>query len=503
MLMGIDLGTSSVKAIVMDENGTVMAQGSQKYAISTPSPGFAEQDPADWWDGCVCAIRQCFTNGLTGRDIKSVSFSGQMHGTVPLDTAHRVIRPAIIHCDSRSSAQAAEIEAVLGRDYIVNRMLNPIFPGFQLTSLAWMRENEMDAYDRIEVVLTPKDYVRFCLTGDILTDRSDASATLAYDIHNSGWNTELLHRLSLPVSFFPRCVESIALAGYVTAKAAEETGLTAGTPVMAGGGDQAMQALGNGLTDAGDATVTIGTGGQVFFPTDAPLRNPKLNTHSFCGPVKGYWFTMGAMLTAGACLAWLKDSVLGGRDSFADLDTRVNRSGIGGLVFLPYLNGERTPHLNTKARGLFFGLTLDKTSGELARAVMEGVTFGMNQCLQACMEVGLRPRRLIASGGATRSRQWLQMQADVYGMPLHVNDAKEHAAVGAAITAGVGAGMYADIREACRAVVRIGKETVEPNMQNHALYRDYFELYKALYTANIQNFERLAKLGRNTPAEPQ
>ncbi|MCL2362606.1 MAG: xylulokinase [Defluviitaleaceae bacterium] len=490
--MGIDLGTSSLKVVVIDENGILRGFGAESYAIHTPKPGFAEQDPHIWWDACCNAIRQCFSGDINGKDITAISFSGQMHGTVMLGSAGEVLGNAIIHCDGRSVEQVTAIEAILGREYIVNHVLNPIFPGFQIPTLLWLKENESETFAQIKTVLSPKDYLRFRLTGDIITENSDASATLAYDIRSGKLNISLLDMVNLPADIFPKSIESTTYAGYITKDAAATTGLSPGTPVIAGGSDQVMQAIGNGVLSPGDATITIGTGGQVLFPTEVPIINPQLNTHTFSGARPGTWYVMGAMLSAGACLNWLRKIMFDNQLSYIDMDSLAENApaGSGGLMFLPSMRGERTPYLNPGLKGMFFGLSPEMDRGTLVRAVMEGVAFGMNECLQTCISLGPTPNRVIASGGATRSKLWLQIQADIYGQPLYLNNVTEHAAVGAAIVAGVGLGLYKDFQVGCSTAVKPAGEPVLPNMDNYMFYQERFQLFRQLYNSNMVNFER-------------
>jgi len=496
LLLGIDLGTSSLKAVLMTEEGTIVSQFGQDYSIEIPSAGFAEQNPDTWWEACVCVIKQCLSS-VKAEDITAIGFSGQMHGAVPLNANNEVVRNAILHCDQRSTKQVTQIAQTLGQDYIVNNILNPIFPGFQLASLAWMRDEELALFEEIKTVLSPKDYLRFRLTGILSTEQSDASATLAYDILKEQWNKDMLSKLGLPYEIFPECLSSTHIVGAISKEAAAATGLCEGTPVSAGGSDQVMQSIGNGVSQVGEATATIGTSGQVFFPTDSPTINPNLNTHTFCGVSKGNWYTMGAMLSAGVSLKWLK-GLLAVECSYAEVDrlAEPEQIGSGGLIFLPYLSGERTPHLNPDARGSFIGLTLGKNEGSLLRSVMEGIAFAMKQCMDTCTDLGLAPKKLIASGGAVRSKLWLQIQSDVYGMPLHLNAVEEHAAVGAAIVAGVACGTYGSVQEACKIVVKPKGEIIEPNMRNHKIYMEYYELFKELYIANASSFKKLSDLER-------
>ncbi|MBE3140106.1 MAG: xylulokinase, partial [Thermoplasmata archaeon] len=348
-LMGIDLGTSSVKTIIIDLQGKLMAVSSQSYNISVPMEGRAEQSPEKWWEACSQTIQNCIENSsIKPKDICGIGLSGQMHGTVIIDDKKRPIRPAIIHFDQRAIKDAQEIKEILGEDYIRENIMNPIFSGFQLVSLYWMKKVEPEYFANIYKVILPKDYIRLKLTGEIATDYTDASGTLAFHLKKREWNKDVLEKLDIPQDIFPKCFTPYEVTGYVTREAAENTGLAVGTPVVGGGGDQIMQAIGNGVVTPGAATVTIGTSGQVFFPVHAPILNKALNTHLFCGALPDSWFIMGAILNAGLCLDWFTNKVFPDNGIyFYDIDEKLKMfgQGNGGIVFLPYLTGERTPHM--------------------------------------------------------------------------------------------------------------------------------------------------------------
>ena len=501
-LMGIDLGTSSLKTIIVDERGQVQALAARSYSFDKPISGWAEQDPEVWWAACAATIRETLTkSGLSGRDISGVGFSGQMHGLVPLDAAGKPVRPAILHCDARSAQQVREMNRLLGAERVRALTLNPIYTGFLLTSLLWVRENEPEKYSRIKQVCLPKDYIRYRLCGSVACDLSDASATMAFDIRAGRWSDELLQTFGVDRALFPQCFDTCSVVGRITPEAAQATGLGAGVPVVAGGGDQVMQGLGNGVTGTDIVTANIGSSGQVCYQSDTPVLNPALSTNTFCGYRRGRWIVMGAIMHAGLSLKWF-DSVLGGVD-YAELDAEAAkvRPGSGGVVFLPYLNGERTPHINPDLSGMFLGCNIRTGRGEMARSVMEGVSYALMQCMEICQSLGLHADSVVASGGGAKSPLWLRIQSDVYGLPLRVADTEEQACLGAAIAAGAGTGVYASVEEGCRAAVKYKDIVVEPNAANHEIYEEYYGLFKDAYLANRTLLERATLLGRQAEKE--
>lgn len=467
------------------------------YQFASPYNGCAEHDPQEWWQACCDTIKEVLKkSGVKSEEIKGVSFSGQMHGAVMLDKEFCVVRPAILHCDARSGEQVEKLRELLGAERIREILMNPVYTGFLLPSLLWVKEREPENFGRIAHVMLPKDYLKFKMTGEISTDYSDASATLAFDVRKGCWSEEILRETGIPSEWFPRCLDTAAPAGTVCAPAAKATGLSVKTVVAPGGGDQVMQGIGNGMIREGDACSNIGTSGQISFQTGRPVQNPLLNTNTFCGFRKGWWFTMGGIMNAGLSYKWF--SGLFGQTDYDAMNKRIEEAapGSGGVIFLPYLNGERTPHLNPNISGSFTGLNLNTGRVELARAVMEGVAFALKDCLEVCEGLGLHAEMLTASGGAVRSRPWLQIQADVFGLPLRVTDAEEQAGMGAAIAAGVGAGVYRDIEEGVERVVRYKDFMIEPVEKNHKVYQEYYEIYKELYEKGKDVIERLTLTGR-------
>ncbi len=495
--MGIDLGTSGLKTIVISETGEVKALSHRSYTFDSPRGGYAEHHPDAWWQACVETVREALgqCGGCAG-EIAGVSFSGQMHGLVTLDCDYRVVRPAILHCDARSGEQVQHLRRMLGTDGIRALMMNPVYTGFLLPSLLWVRENEPANFEKIRHVCLPKDYLKMKMTGELSSDFSDASATLAFDIKEDIWSSAILDRVGIPASLFPVCYETTQEAGRVCAAAAQETGLRMGTVVAAGGGDQVMQGIGNGMVHAGDATVNIGSSGQVSFQIDRPVLNPDLNTNMFCGYKRGRWILFGATMTAGWSYEWWHRN--SGNIDYAQLDREVTQTppGSGGLIFLPYLNGERTPHVDPNLSGAFLGLNIGTTRAHMTRAVMEGVAYSLMQCIEICGGLGFQAEWLVASGGAARSKPWLQLQADVYNTPLRVSETQEQAGLGAAIAAGVGSGVYATLEEGCRAAVHYRSEIVLPDSGRHDIYREYYALFKRAHSANRDMLRALAAIGR-------
>ena len=496
-LLGIDLGTSSLKALLIQSDGNVKASASQDYQFTSIQNGAAEQNPHDWWEACVKTIKELLRiSDIRAEEIQGISFSGQMHGLVTLDENHEVVRPAILHCDARTSKQVQFIKETLGEERIAKLVMNPIYPGFLLPSLLWIRDKEPENFKKISYVMLPKDYLKFRLTGVICSDYSDASATLVFDIKENKWSSEIMKIFQLPVEWFPKCYETMTVIGEVVHQAASETGLYKSTKVVNGGGDQVMQGIGNGITQVGEASVNIGSSGQVSFQSDYPILNPVFSTNTFCGYEKGRWITMGAIMNAGLSLRWL-NNILGNID-YQTINNEVATVpiGSGGVIFLPYLNGERTPHLNPNISGEFIGLNLNTTRAHMLRAVMEGVAYALNQCIEVCTDLGLHVSYMVASGGGAKSTPWLQIQADIFGIPLKIADTDEQASLGAAIAAGVGVGLYKGIKEGCETVVCYQERIVEPNIENHKIYCEYYKIYKRAYTDGVKVLEDVTKLGR-------
>lgn len=495
--IGIDLGTSSLKTLLVKEIGKILASAARDYQFDSPHPGYAEQDPEVWWQACIATVREVMQkSAVDSRDIKSVSFSGQMHGLVTLDKDLNPVRPAILHCDTRSGAQVNSLKELFSQNEIRSLMMNPIYTGFLLPSLMWMHETEPFNFAKVKSVCLPKDYIKMKMTGEVSSDYSDAAATLAFDIPGLCWSETILKRVDLPATLFPKIVETTAVVGRVSGIAASQLGLSEHTLVIAGGSDQAMQSLGNGMVNPFDTTVNIGSAGQVCFQLDRPVINPDMNTNMFCGYSKNRWILYGATMSAGLCLKWW-NSVIGKRP-YSELIKEADRVpiGSGGLIFLPYLNGERTPHLNPALRSLFVGINQNTTQAHMTRAVMEGITFSLYECMEICRNLGFESSTLVASGGGARSPQWLQILADVFNLPVRVTVNEEQASLGAAIIAAAGAGIYGSLEEGCTRVIRYRDQVFQPNRANHSVCLELFSLFKEAYRSNRALLESLT--GFNT-----
>lgn len=481
-LMGIDVGTSSVRSLILDPRGRILSVCREEYRFDIPEIGWAEQDPEVWWHAvCRTARRAVGQAGLGGGEIGAVGFSGQMHGLVPVTRSGEPVRRAIIWCDQRSAEQVRAIRESLGAA-LGRYTCNTVNTGSLVASLKWMQENERENYARTFAVLLPKDYVRFRMTGRISTDWTDAAGTLAFDVARGCWSEEFLGRLGLHVELFPEVLAPSDVAGPLIPAAAEAMGLSTDCLVVHGGADQVMQALGNGILEPGVASVTIGTGGQVLSLLTEPRYDPGLSSHTFNYLARGQWYFMGATLCAGLSLRWLRDHVLSGL-SYGDMAALAAEvpPGSEGLVYLPYLLGERTPHMDPGARGMFFGLSMKHERGHLIRAAMEGVVYSLKECFAVLEALGIRVREVVASGGGSGSPLWLQLQADILNKEIYLSDMSEQASLGAAINAGVGVGCFDSYSSACRGIVTRSPNPYVPDPENAARYGEGFERYKALY----------------------
>ncbi len=467
-LVGLDVGTTGVKALAVSPDGDVLGRAEQDYPLSTPQPGWSEQDPEDW-----CRAAEAALDSLAVSDLAGIGLSGQMHGLVALDERERVLRPAILWNDQRTAAECVEIEERLGLRRLVELTGNRALPGFTAPKLLWLRRHEPEVNARIAHVLLPKDYVRLRLTGERASDVSDASGTLLFDVAGRRWSDEVVSALELPREWLPPALESPAVAGHTAD----------GIPVAAGAGDQAAGALGVGVDRPGPLSVVLGTSGVVFAALPGFAADPEGRAHSFCHAVPAGWHAMGVMLSAAGSLRWLRDAVAPG-ESFESLIAEAESwpPGAEGLLFLPYLAGERTPHADPNARGAFVGLTLRHGRGALVRAVLEGVAFGLRDSLELLQTLGVEPRVGRASGGGARSDLWLRIVASVLGIPLERAVAEEGAAYGAALLGGVAAGVFTDVHEAVAACVRV-RDTIEPEPAWADAYAGGYRRYRALYPA--------------------
>jgi xylulokinase len=466
--VGLDVGTSAVKALAVSETGEVMASAEEEYPLHVPRPGWAEQDPEDWWRATERALER-----LGARDVAGIGLSGQMHGLVALDAQERVIRPAILWNDGRTAAECEEIEARVGFERLVELTGNRALTGFTAPKLLWLRRHEPDNYARIAHVLLPKDYVRLRLCGEHAIDVADASGTLLFDVARRRWSDEVVEALELDAAWLPPALESSEVSGRTDG----------GVPVAAGAGDQAAGALGVGVVAPGPLSVAMGTSGVVFTALDAYAHDPQARVHAFCHAVPDTWHAMGVMLSAAGSLRWLRDVAAPGT-GFTELVAEAERwePGAEGLTFLPYLAGERTPHADPDARGAFTGLSLRHDRGALVRAVLEGVAFGLRDSLDLVAELGARPELGRVSGGGARSELWLRIVASAFELPLERVAVEEGAAYGAALLGGISGGLWSDAGEAVAACVRV-RGTVEPVSEWIAPYREARERFRALYPA--------------------
>jgi len=486
-LVGIDIGTSSVKSLILQaESAHTLATAICEYPIHKPHIGHAEQDPDDWWNAAAQTTRQALQeSGVDPASIRAVGLSGQMHGTVCLNTAMRPVRPAIIWADSRSTAEVADL---LGRASPVDLAHRaPGWPatGFMATTLMWLARHEPETLRDTQTVILPKDYVRMRMTGSLQTDTSDAASTWLLDTSTGKWSEWLLELCGLEPHYLPPVVGSAEVVGGLTPEAARDLGLLQGTPVVAGCADQPAQALGYGLADPGTALVTIGTGGQVLHPLKAPRSDPQMRAYVLNHAVPDRWYAMAAILVAGLALRWLRDTLglTGHPDAYRHLSELAAEApaGADGLLFVPHLLGNRSPQVGARASGAFTGLKLHHGVSHLARAVMEGVAYGMAECIAVVKGLSEEelPLQVVASGGATRSALWLQIQADVYNTPLMLVEGENHACIGAALLAGVGSGVYGSFQEAC---ARLPQPTTAaiPNPADASRYREGFAHYQSI-----------------------
>jgi len=492
-LIGLDIGSSGARAIAIDLGGKVVAAATEGYPMATPRPGWTEQEPEDWW----IASQNVLHRVVSGSDQPplALGLTGQMHGAVFLDENDHVIRPALLWNDQRTERQCEDITAKVGRERLVQIAGNPALTGFQAPKILWLRDEEPAAYARLRRVLLPKDYVRLMLTGDRATDVSDASGTLLVDLRRRRWSEEILEVLEIPRDWLPAVHEGPDVTGVVTPSAAAATGLPAGLKVVAGGGDNAAAAVGNGVVRPGIVSSSVGTSGVVFAHSDQPVIDPLGRLHSFCHAVPGAYHVMGVTLSAGASLGWWREVASQDRDygALAALAAEAP-PGCSGLLFLPYLSGERTPILDPAARGAFVGLNMTHTLAHLTRAVMEGVVHSLKQCLDLIAGLPLPITEIRATGGGARNALWLQLQSDIFGMPVYRNVVDEGPAFGAALLAGVACGAYPSVAEAT-SLVRLAAEVIQPDPGRTRLYREYHEVFADLYGSTSGAMHRLAALG--------
>jgi xylulokinase len=500
-LLGIDLGTSSVKALLVDETGHVLVQGSAEYEILRPRPGWAEQAPDDWWHATVAAVRQALSAAPDPPIPSAIGLSGQMHGTVLLDEGHRPLAPAVIWPDQRTVRQVAEITEQIGVQRLIERTGSPVCTGFQAATIRWVQQERPGLWAQTQTILAPKDYLRLRLTGEVYTEPSDGSGTLLFDVHRRDWSGEVLAALNADEARLPTVQPSTAVAGTLTPEAALALGLPAGIPVVTGAADTASSAVGAGITSGETLLLTLSTGGQLVLPAHEPHVDRAGRIHTFCSalapaPGRAGWYQMAALLSAGMALRWLRDNVfgLGAPNAYEQMTDWAETvpPGAQGLLFLPYLAGERTPHMDPQARGLFLGLTAAHGRAELVRAVLEGVALACYDAYSVLAQLGARPARVVMAGGGARSLLWRQIVADAFGLPVRQLLVADQSAFGAALLAGGGIGL---VDPAAHTWASYGPP-IEPEGRRHALYKDLLGLFREAYRKHRDDFSRLEALNR-------
>ena len=486
-IAGIDVGTSGVKCIIINENGKVVSSATENYPLIIPEDGWSEQNPYEWWYGTKKAMKRAVKeSNVSNNDIIALGFSGQMHGLVALDENDKVVRNAILWNDQRTQKECDEIiEHAGGLNELLKYSNNTMLTGFTGGKLLWIKKNEPENYSKIKSFFMPKDYIRFLFTGEKITEVTDASGTGLFDVKNRIWNYDLIEKLDFDKSKFVKCIESDELAGFVTKAAAEETGLKAGTKVFAGGGDAVIQNTGMGIVKEGTIGLIIGTSGVVAMSLDGFGENAEGRLQFFCNNSKDKWSAFGCQLSSGGSLEWFKNTFYHNiEDPYKQINEGAEKSGVGarGIIFLPYLTGERCPHSNPDAKGVFYGLSLQHNLGDMARSVMEGVTFGLKEIYELIQHTkpDMKPKEIISSGGGSKSALWRQIQADIFNLPVRtLTGAAEGGAYGGAVVAGVGAGIWKSLEEAAKI---LSEETYTlPIPQNVEKYKEIIKTYKGLY----------------------
>ena len=496
MWLGIDVGTGGSRALLVDERGAVRAGYTSPHEeMHMERPLWAEQRPENWWEAVADAVRGVLAKaGVSGADIKGVGLSGQMHGLVILDADNQVIRPSLIWCDQRSQAQVDFVNAMVGRDKVLEYTANPVLTGFTLPKLLWVRDNEPANFARVKKMLLPKDYVRFRLTGEFASEVSDASGTSVFDVVKRRWSYEMMDALGLDRSILPRCYESSEITGMITAEAAARTGLATGTPVVGGGGDQASSAVGNGIVEEGIVSCTLGTSGVVFAHMEKVAYDPAGRVHTFCHAVRDKWHVMGVTQGAGLSLQWFRNQLAPGTDYDALTAEAANSpAGAQGLFWLPYLMGERTPHLDATIRGGWIGLTARHKRADLIRAVIEGVSYSQRDCLDIIEDLGVAVNSVRASGGGAQSAFWRRLLAGILHKRVVTLETQEGSAYGAALLALVGTGAFSNVPEVCRAAVR-ETDSISPDAGEAAFYEKAHRVYQAMYPALKPICQQIAAL---------
>lgn len=495
LLLGIDISTTGAKALLIEADGRVVSNATNPLTLSTPRPLWSEQHPADWWTGVVRSIRQALEEaGVGGSAVSAVGLTGQMHGLVLLDEVGEPLRPAILWNDQRTGPQCDEIRRRVGKEWLIQITGNDALTGFTAPKILWVQQHEPKIYKQIRHILLPKDYIRYKLTGEFASDRAGGAGTLLFDLKKRTWSPDILEALEIPAEWLPPTFEGPEITGMISQESASLTGLTAGTPVVGGGGDQAAQAVGVGAVKPGIIALTLGTSGVVFATTESPLVEPDGRLHAFCHAVPNKWHFMGVMLSAAGSLQWFRDTFTPGTDFGELVGEAVGiPPGSEGLLFLPYLTGERTPHPDPLARGAFVGMTARHSRAHLLRSVLEGVAFGLKDSFRLIQEAGLgKIEQVRISGGGARSDLWRQILADVFETELVTVNTTEGAAFGAALLASVGADIFADVQSACDQAIQL-TGTTRPS-EDSAVYRRYYPHFRSLYPALSNHFQALSSV---------
>ena len=504
-IIGVDVGTSGTKTVLFNQEGVAIASVTVEYSMYQPQNGWAEQDPNEWWNASVSTIKQVVTqSGVNPKDISGLGISGQMHGLVMLDGEGSVLRNSIIWCDGRTVEECKEITEAIGADRLIEITANPALTGFTAGKILWIRKHEPGIYAKCRHIMLPKDYIRYKLTGVFATEVSDASGMNLLDVADRCWSQEILDKLNIDRSLLGEMYESYEITGEITEEAAKVTGLARGTPVVGGARDNAAAAVGTGVVENGRAFTTLGTSGVIFAHIDKVSIDPQGRVHTFCAALPGGWTVMSCTLSAGGSLQWFRNNFCDneistakgmGVDPYELIAVQASKVPVGAnrLLFLPYLMGERSPLLNPDARGVFFGLSGIHTKRDMIRAVMEGVSYSQRECLDVLAEMGVSFKEMLATGGGGKSLFWRQMLADNYNCPVTTVQNQEGPALGAAILAGVGTGLYDSVPDACRKILKFNQPQ-QPDTDMVKAYTPYYELYKKVYNSLKDNFAELAKL---------
>lgn len=503
-VIGIDLGTSALKAVMFDGGGEKIASATAEYPMYQPHNGWAEQNPEDWWQAAVRVLKELLEkSGVNPQSIVSLGISGQMHGLVMLNDNGEVLRPCILWCDQRTGKECVQLTELVGRERLVKITANPALTGFTASKILWVKNHEPAIFKACRHILLPKDYLRYRLTGQFASEMSDASGTQLLDVPNRKWSEEIIELIGLPLSAMPKLYESPEITGYISREASGATGLCVQTSVVGGAGDNAAAAVGTGVVENGKSFTTIGTSGVVYVHTDRPHIDPLGRIHTFCCAVPGAWHVMGVTQGAGLSLQWFKNQFCAqecmraqeeNRSVYSIMDEEAAAIPPGSeqLFYLPYLMGERTPHLDPDCRGVFFGISAKHTRAHFIRAVMEGVAYSLYDCLQVIRETGIAPESMLLTGGGGTSALWRQMLCDLFAFPVRTAESSEGAALGAAVLAAVGAGIYSDVPSACRRMVKLSEQTQTPDSQLMQDYRRLHVFYTTLYTSLKDCFRELA-----------